>query len=417
MKNWAGNLEYRAAAVVAPASLAELQQLVVAHPQVRPLGSRHSFSDVADTEGVMVDLSSMAESPRLVPGSDCVARSVAVSAGSRYGELGAWLQERGLALANLASLPHISVAGAVATGTHGSGAANRGLASAVGALSFVDAAGALRTVRRGEPEFDGSVVALGLLGVVVELELDVEPTFDVAQRVFLDSPAVAVGERLLDVLALGYSTSIFTRWTGDTVDSVWVKSRGDTVERDITVVPVGRPATTTQHPIVGADAASATVQLGQPGPWHERLPHFRPDFTPSFGDELQSELFVDIDDGPAAYAALRSVGDRIGPALLTSEIRCIAADRLWLSGAYERDTVAFHFTWRPGAQAARSAIALVEQTLAPFAPRAHWGKLTSRSPAQVTASFPRWPDFAELRGALDPSRKFTGPFAERLLAG
>ena len=182
--NWAGNHVYRAARLEEPGSVAELQELVASHERVRALGSRHSFTDIADTDGVLVSLANLPDDVDISePG-----RSVTVGGGVLYGHVAESLQQRGWAMANMASLPHISVAGAVATGTHGSGDRNGSLAAAVSAVEAVGPSGEIYRLQRGDADFAGSVVALGALGIVTALTLDIEPSFDVRQDVFTDLP-------------------------------------------------------------------------------------------------------------------------------------------------------------------------------------------------------------------------------------
>lgn len=408
--NWARNVVFGAKEVVRPASVDELPAAVVSAPSVRVVGSGHSFSDVADTDGVHIDVSGLDGEPELRTAPDG-ARTVLVAAGWTYWRLSVWLHERGLALSNLASLPHISVAGSIATGTHGSGIRNRSLAGQVRALELVDGTGALHRIAAGDPGFDGAVVSLGLLGVVVRVEVSVVPAFEVAQFVTLDVPFATVRDDPAALLALGYSTSVFTRWRGaSTVDAVWVKTTGADPR-----LAHGTPATRDVHPVITEDAANSTVQRGVRGAWHERLPHFRPDHSPSTGAELQSELFVDVAHASDLLDALGAIAPVFAPALQVCEIRAIAADDLWLSGAYGRDTIGFHFTWGPDAARVRTALAAVEDAAAPFAPRPHWGKITTLAPAAIVGAVPRWADFAALRARLDPDGRFLNAYARRLL--
>ena len=396
MRNWAGNTTYSTDRVFAPRSVAETQELVARSELLRALGTRHSFSRVADTSGALLSTEHL---NRVV---DVGQRAVVVEAGIRYGELGRRLAQEGLAISNYASLPHVSVGGAIATATHGSGARNRSLASSVAALDLVRADGSLVHVARGEESFDGSVVALGALGVVVRVTLDVVPEFSVRQYVFEGLPWPRVEESLHELLALGYSTSLFTRWTAAGVDQVWVKSTTP-VETCFGAAQADGP----RHPIAGIDPVHTTEQLGVPGPSAERLPHFRCDFTPSGGDELQSEYAVPCVHAVAAVRALRTLGPMLAPLLLTSEIRAVAADSYWLCPFSERDSVCLHFTWKPLAEDVHAALLEIESVLAPFEPRPHWGKLFLQAPG---ARYPRLPEFRALRDRLDPGRVFANAF-------
>jgi xylitol oxidase len=400
MKNWAGNTTYSTDRVVAPRTIAEAQEVVAQTERLRPLGTRHSFSRVADTQGALISTEHL---DRIV---EIGCRTVTVEAGIRYGELGSVLAQHGLALPNYASLPHISVGGAIATATHGSGARNRSLAASVAALELVCAEGSLVHFDRRDEDLDGAIVALGALGLVVRVALDVVPEFELRQWVFERLPWESVEAHLLEMLALGYSTSLFTLWTEAGVDQVWVKSAGP-VDTFFGATPADGP----RHPIAGADTANTTEQLGAPGPSSERLPHFRLGFTPSSGDELQSEYAIASEHAVEAVQALRPLGPIITPLLLISEIRAVAADSLWLSPFHERDSVCVHFTWKPRGAEVHAVLPRIEAALAPFEPRPHWGKLFVRSPA---ARYPRLPAFRALRDRLDPGRVFGNAFDAQL---
>ena len=412
MRNWAGNVSFGAAAVHRPESVEQLQQLVAASPRVRALGSAHSFSTVADTDG---DLVSLAGLPSRV---DVAAdrRTVTVAAGMRYGEVAPRLHAEGLALHNMGSLPHICIAGAVATGTHGSGVRLGALAAAVVGLEMVLANGELVTVDRSTAWFPGAVVALGSLGVVTSLTLSVEPAYDVAQRVYDHLPAAAQSAHLDEVFSSGDSVSIFTLWDPSGADQVWVKRRTD---REWDPLPDGwlgaTAATGARHPVRSVPAEATTTQLGEPGPWHERLPHFRLDHTPSAGEELQTEYLVDRADAAAVLDAVGSLGDRIRPLLLVSELRTVAADDLWLSPAFGRDSLAVHFTWRLDPAAVLPVVAALDEVLAPFGARPHWGKVFSTSPEALAAAYPRFDDARRLRRELDPDDVLGNAFVDRYL--
>ncbi|SOB86073.1 D-arabinono-1,4-lactone oxidase [Streptomyces sp. 1331.2] len=405
--NWAGNITFRAERFHEPRSVAELRRIVAGARSVRVLGTGHSFNAIADTTG---DLVSVAGLPRVVE-PDERAGTVTVSAGMRFGEVAGVLDRVGLALHNLGSLPHISVAGACATGTHGSGSANGCLATAVRAVELVTADGALVTIERGAAEFPGSVVALGALGVVTRLTLDVVPAFEVRQWVYEGLPTAVLRERFDEIMAAAYSVSLFTGWRTDRIDQVWLKQRGgpDAPGAWLGAVLADGP----RHPVPGCPPEPCTGQLGVPGRWHTRLPHFRPDFTPSSGDELQSEYFVARTDAVAAFDALDAVRERIAPALQIGEIRTVAADALWLSPAYQRDCVAFHFTWHPDPVAVADAVEAVEQALSAFAARPHWGKVFRTAPEAIRESYPRWEDFRRLLEEFDPAGRFRNGFLAR----
>jgi alditol oxidase len=404
--NWAGNVTFGAERFHRPVSLAQLQRLVARSTRVRALGTGHSFSRLADTPG---DLVCVAGLPRVIE-VDTAGSAVTLSAGLTYGEAAVALQEAGRALPNLASLPHISVAGACATGTHGSGDGNGSLATAVSAVEMVTADGDLMTVsREADPGwFPGTVVALGALGIVTRLTLDTVPAFDIRQYVYEDLPAGQVTEHFGEIVSSAYSVSLFTDWRRPGIRQAWLKRRADAPGSGAAGPRWmgGRLADGPRHPVPGMSPAACTEQLGVPGPWHERLPHFRAEFIPSAGDELQSEYLLPRAHATDALAALQPVAGRLAPVVRTSEIRTIAADDLWLSPAYQRDSVAFHFTWIKDWAALAPALALVEERLAPLRARPHWGKLFGTSPEAMRGLYPRLDDFRRLMYRHDPAGKF-----------
>ncbi len=415
MDNWAGNVTYRAGRVQEPTSVGDVQAIVRASRHVRGLGTRHSFNDIADSDG---DLVSLAHLPRRVE-VDAAARTVTIDGGIRFPELCRSLDAAGLALHTLASLPHLSVAGALATATHGSGVARRNLSSALVAVELVggDAEIVHLDRRSGDSAMDGAAVSLGALGIVTALTLAVEPAYALRQDVYESMPLEAFRENFDEIVSVAESVSCFTTWRGDVIDQIWRKSR---IDPDRSIHPAdewlgARRATTDLHPIPGLPPDACTPQLGREGPWHERLPHFRADRTPSAGDELQAEYFVDRRDAIAAFEALWALRDELAPLVLVSEIRTIAADDLWLSPAYRRDSVAFHFTWRPDQVAVDLMLRRVEASLAPFEPRPHWGKLFTLAPGALRARYERMDDFLALAARLDPDGKFRNGFVDRWL--
>jgi alditol oxidase len=411
-RNWAGNYAYRAESLHRPATLEQLRETIAKAPAVRVLGSRHSFNDIADSSE-LVTLEDM-------PGDvvfDHAAGTVSFNAALKYGELVGALGAEGVALHNLASLPHISVAGAVATATHGSGDANGNLATAVAGLELVTSDGEILEVSRGEPDFDGVVVGLGALGAVTRITLNVEPAYEVRQRVFEGLGWEALFAHFDGITSCGYSVSVFTRW-GEDVDQVWVKSRvTDEPERVREDLFGAVAAEVDRHPILGLDAASCTPQLGRPGLWSDRLPHFRMGFTPSSGEELQSEYLIPRRHAVEAVEAVRGLAHRIRPVLQVSEIRTVAADRLWMSPSYGQDTVCIHFTWKPEREAVGEVLVQLEAALAPFEARPHWGKLFDADAAEISPLYERLPDFVGLVERLDPRGAFRNSWLRTRVLG
>lgn len=415
LTNWAGNITFGAARVRRPGTVEQLREVVAGSDRIRVLGTGHSFNRIADTTGDLVSVAGLPPTVEVDPGR----RAVTVSGSVRYGELARELHAQGYALHNLASLPHISVAGSCATATHGSGQHNGNLATAVSALEFVAADGELVTLRRGQPEFAGAVVGLGALGVVTSLTLDIEPTYQVQQWVYDDLPRAALAEHWAELLGAAYSVSMFTDWTGPRLKLLWVKRRVDEAT-DWAARPRWHGATLAdgpRHPVPGMPPVNCTEQLGVPGAWHERLPHFRLEFTPSNGAELQSEFMVPRDRAAEAFAAVYAMGDRVAAVVQVSEIRTVAADDLWLSGNYRCDSVGLHFTWVPDAAAVAPVVAEMQRRLAPLRARPHWGKVFSTDPGELAGLYERLPDFVALARRYDPTGKFRNDLLDRYLPG
>ncbi len=398
LSNWAENHTYRAQTVHTPSTLEQLQEIVARARRIQVLGSRHTFSAIGDSD----ELVSLA---RLAPDVviDRAAWSVGVGGAMRYGELAEVLLRERLALANLASLPHISVAGAISTATHGSGDGNGNLSTAVAALELVRSDGELITVRRGEPDFDGIVVGLGAIAVMTRVVLDVEPAFEVRQRVFERLRWETLFEHFDAITASGYSVSAFTLW-GEAVDQVWIKARSpEPLPEELFDAA---PASADLHPIPGLDPVNSTPQLGVPGPWSERLPHFRMGFQPSSGAEIQSEYIVARTNAVSAIEAVRRISSTLRPLVLVSEIRTIAADTLWMSPEYGRNSVAIHFTFKREPAAVDAALLEVERALSEFHARPHWGKRFLMQAPEIQPLYPRVDDFAALVARLDPRGAF-----------
>ncbi|MFH8932811.1 FAD-binding protein [Streptomyces griseosporeus] len=408
--NWAGNITYSAAEPYRPRSLEELRALVAGAAAVRVLGSGHSFNEIAEpgAGGVLLSLDALPAGTDV----DTAARTVRVGGGVRYAELARRVHAHGLALPNMASLPHISVAGSVATGTHGSGVGNGPLGDAVREVELVTADGSTVVIGRDDARFGGAVTSLGALGVVTALTLDLEPAYEVEQHLFTELPAD--GWDFETVAAAAYSVSLFTDWRDPGFRQVWLKRRTD---QPLTAFPWAVPAKVALHPVPGMPAGNCTEQFGVPGPWHERLPHFRAEFTPSSGAELQSEYLLPRRHAERALRALHEVREAVAPVLQTCEVRTVAGDRQWLSPSYGRDTVAVHFTWIEDTASVLPAVRRVEEALEPFEPRPHWGKVFT-TPAEVLRErYPRLGDFRRLVAELDPAGKFTNAFVRRVLGG
>ena len=413
LKNWAGNLEYSTEHLYSANSLEEVQQFVKRQGKLKVLGTRHCFNNIADSTQQFLSLKSMDKAVALDP----EAHSVTVDAGMSYGQLCPYLHDKGFALHNLASLPHISIAGACCTATHGSGEKNGNLATAASALEIVTAAGdVIRLSRQHDGEtFRGAVVGLGALGVITKVTLDIQPTFMMRQYVYENLPLSQLKSHFDAIESAAYSVSLFTDWQEKRLNEVWIKSRmeeGQAFDAPPEFFGAKR-ATRNLHPIAELSAENCTEQMGVPGPWYERLPHFRMGFTPSAGKELQSEYFVPRPHAVEAILAVERLRHQVTPHLMISEIRTIAADRLWMSPCYQQPCIAIHFTWKQDWPAVSKLLPMIEKELAPFKARPHWGKLFTMAPAQLRSSYEKLPEFIQLSKKYDPQGKFRNEFLER----
>jgi len=407
MKNWSGNIEYRPAEIARPESISELQKVVADSRKVRAYGSGHSFNTLADTDGTLIAFSEFDKNIEI----DSSKMLVRVPAGVRYGEVAPKLHANGFALRNMGSLPHITVVGATSTGTHGSGVGNKNLSGSIAEIELITATGDAITL--DQSELPAARVALGSIGIIHHLTLDIVPTYDVAQTVYFDLPFVQLISNLDAILSAGYSVSVLSMWGDEFVDQVWVKSK-------IGTNPVltqnewfgAKLATRKSNPIREADSAAATEQFGLPGPWFERLPHFKLDFTPSFGEELQTEYFIDRKDAPAALHAIYKIREELSELIMVCEMRTVAQDENWLSEAYGRETFVFHFTWRPNIPAVEKLLLKIEASLEPFKARPHWGKVFTNNAFDFSSLYPKFNSFLTYRGTYDPSRKFVNKLLE-----
>jgi xylitol oxidase len=408
LKNWAGNIEYSTSNVHYPTSVEQVQSLVKKFDKVKALGSRHCFNHIADSKFALIGMEKMNN----VVSIDKQARTVTVEGGISYGKLCPYLEAQGFALHNLASLPHISVAGACTTATHGSGVKNGNLSSSVKGLEFVMADGTVQalTEKDDEEKLRGAVVGLGALGIITKVTLAFEPSFSMRQLVFEELPLSQLSANFAKIMSAGYSVSLFTDWQKDSMNEVWVKLKSDETFDQRGEFFGARPATKNLHPIIALSAENCTEQMGIPGVWYERLPHFKMGFTPSSGKELQAEYFVPARNAVDAIMAIQRMGKQIAPHLFISEIRTIASDKLWLSPAYNEDMIAIHFTWKQDWPAVSKLLPQIEKELAPYNVKPHWGKLFTLSKETLAERYPRMKDFRMLVKQFDPNSKFVNDY-------
>ena len=446
LRNWSENVRFASAPVHKPRSVEELQEIVRASRKVRVLGARHSFNDAAaidaqvdvdGTQEVQIDPSGAYISLEQLNAPlefDHERGTVTCNGGITYGELCTIMHSEGVALHNTASLPHITVAGACSTGTHGSGDRNGNLSTAVVGLELVTADGDLKSITLEEDGevFEGSVIALGGLGVVTRMTLAMEPAYSMRQYVYEDLPSTELYKHFDEIMSGAYSVSLFPDWQDGMVNQVWFKHRTGLWDRsngqeasEVDPVDHGIPseffgaqaASTHVHPVPDLSAEGLTLQMGIPGAWHDRLHHFQIDSTPASGDELQTEYFVPRAHAVPALQAVEGLRDRFKSMLWVSEIRSVAADRLWLSQSYGTPTIGIHFSWRKNWPVVREVMPLVEEALSPYEVRPHWGKLFSMSPQQVQSAYPKMEDFKTLQQSTDPDGKFRNGYLDRFVFG
>jgi xylitol oxidase len=417
LQNWAGNLTYSTDHVYYPKTAEEVQQLVKKYNKIKALGTRHCFNTIADSKDNFLSLRDLNKLVAL----DANAHTVTVEGGMKYGELAPLLNEKGFALHNLASLPHISVAGAITTATHGSGVKNGNLSTAVTALEIVTADGDIVQLSKDKDgeKFYAAVVGLGAIGLITKVTLAIQPAFLMRQYVYEKMPMKQVKDHFDKIVSAGYSVSLFTDWQSENINEVWIKSRVDDVANSQSRPDFfgANPASTNMHPIAALSAENCTEQMGVPGPWYERMPHFKMGFTPSSGKELQAEYFVPHHHAVEAILAVQRMGKSIGPHLFISEIRTIDADKLWMSPCYKQPSVTIHFTWKQEWDAVSKLLPVIEKELAPFNVRPHWGKLFTLSPKILASRYEKFSAFKQVIKEYDPNGKFRNEFLNRNIYG
>ncbi len=413
IKNWAGNLEYSTTRLQQAKSVEEVQKFVKDHQKLKALGTKHCFNNIADSKDNFISLTEFSNKIEL----DKMAMQVTVDGVLRYGKVAEYINKEGFALHNLASLPHISVAGSCATATHGSGVKNGNLSSAVNAMEIVTANGKVITLSKekdGE-DFLGAVVNLGAIGVVTKVTLDMQPTYNVRQDVYENLSFEHLKDNFDNIMSAGYSVSLFTDWQNKNFSEVWIKSKIEN-NASFNLKPDffgATAATKNVHPIIALGAENCTEQMGVPGPWHERLPHFKMGFTPSSGKELQTEYFVPREHSYEAIMAVEKLHEKISPHIFITEIRTIDADNLWMSPCYKQPSTAIHFTWKQEWDSVQKLLPLIEEQLAPFNAKPHWGKLFTMNPSILKSRYAKLSEFQKLIQHYDPQRKFGNQFLER----
>lgn len=410
MKNWAGNLTFLAEEFIEIESIPQLQKIVEKSKKLKVLGTGHSFSEITDTNGTLISLKKIPPEIEIDP----ISKSVSVNAGTSYSVLSKYLESNGWALPNLASLGEITVAGAIMTGTHGSGSKNKVLSDSVIELQLVLASGDQLIINRQDfDDFAGFIVSFGSLGVVTRVKLRIIESFSMKQFVYENISISSVAKNFDEIFNSAYSVSYFGSWAENTTGQIWMKFLDQAEFPHLSPEAFGgNLANSNQHPVKINDPSPCTEQMGVTGKWLYRLPHFKLDSSAASGDEVQTEYLVDRNYVNEYIAGLSAIGNEISPRVYATEIRTMAADDLWLSGAYARDTVGFHFTWKKSKELA-SFLPKIEEVLGKHQGRPHWGKLFSTSKEQIITRYPRYQDFKNLLNRYDSNGKFSNNFIDK----
>lgn len=407
LMNWSENFTFEATGVERPKTIAQLQDVVAAAPRAKAVGTRHCFTRIADSPGgVLVDTSGLDVGVTV----DHDTMTATVPAGWSYSKIVAELEAQGVALPNLASLPHVSIAGATATGTHGSGDTNQVMAACMSGIELVDGEGELRTIDSGHPDLKALSVGLGAFGIFTTLTVDVEPSYLVQGAYFRETSWQNLLDNLDDVMASAYSVNLHAAYSDTNVRGIWSKYRLEGSE------PLDLPDELFgMTRVEGQLTPGKNTIINEPGPWSERLAHFTPESAPSAeGDELQTEYFVDRKHGAAAINALRKMGADLDPHLHGTEIRTVASDDLWLSPCYRRETLSLGMTWRKHEPEVRALLPRMEEALAPFEARPHWAKLFAYDRSALLDQFEHLDATLTLAESYDPNGTFNNPYLERI---
>ena len=412
LTNWAGNLTYSTRKIVQPSSVTELHTLIRQNNKLRALGTKHSFNSIADSDSLLVSSAGL----NRVISLDRKNNTITVEAGMKYGELCGYLQDNGYALHNLASLPHISIAGACATATHGSGLLNGSMATGVTGIEFMNGRGELVSLSKEKDGelFNGAIVNIGALGMVTAMTLALQPAFNMRQWVFRELPVGELEKNFKAIMSAGYSVSLFTDWRKKTINQVWIKNKTGKNDSFPNGFYGAQQSSGNLHPLEELSPENCTDQLGAEGPWYDRLPHFKMGFTPSSGTELQTEYFIPFEFAWEGFRAIEKLNARISPHLYVSEIRSIAEDAHWMSPFYKKTCVAFHFTWKQNWNEVKLLLPMIEEVLEPFKPLPHWGKLFSMQPQVLQRRLQRLNDFKDLMVENDPEGKFRNQFIDSI---
>jgi xylitol oxidase len=426
LSNWGGNFRFSTTDIRFPRSLDEVVDAVkegapkstpggVGPPvkHLRALGSRHSFSKIADTAEMLVSLSAMNRILAVNPGSATEAPTITVEGGAIYTDVTPFVEFIGAAFHNQLTLSEVSVAGSINTGAHGTGITNGILATQVRSVELVLANGTVTTLRKGvDAAFPAAVVGLGAFGVVTKVELEMQASYQMTQHVFLNLPFTTLTDQFDTIMSSAYTVQAWTDWSDPTnFNQVWVGDRDDDAA-DFSTAPAFYGATRAPAQVTPVAALPPTyvVPQGVAGPWNERLVCYRLGLSGFNGDEIQSEYILPITNAKAALEAIAALATQIAPLCYVSVVRTIAADDFWLSPAYGRDSVAIHFTWKPQLDAVVALLPTIESALAGLDAVPHWGKFFTMAPSVFLQRYDKLAEWKATAAAYDPSGRFRNAF-------
>lgn len=411
-KNWVGNLQYNSKKYFQPERVGQIQELVKNSKRIKTLGSRHCFNSIADCDETHLSLAKMNKMLAI----DENEMTVTIEGGAQYSDFCVELNEAGFALPNLASLANISVVGACATATHGSGVNNQSLASSISEIELVDGNGGIITLSRQKDaeKFNGVVVNIGAIGIVTKLKLDIEKSFQVRQDLFENLSIEQLAENFDEITSSGYSVSLFTNFQ-KSIRVMNIKRRIDENISDLPKEFFGATAAKESINSRGIPDTNRSPQMGVSGCWFECLPHFKFSKQLIQGEEIQSEYYVERKNAVEAILALEEISNIIFPQIIVAEIRSIKADNHWLSPFYRGDSVGIHFSWKLNEREVMKILPEIEKVLAPYKPIPHWGKLFTISREELHAYYPKMSEFIGLCEEFDPNGKFRNEYLNKYI--
>ena len=399
--NWVGNQSFTPAFAAAPRDVEEVASLVRQAAErgvcVRVAGAGHSFTPVVETDGLLLDLSAL----RGVLDADAERKRATALAGTRIHDFYEPLWEAGLALRNQGDIDTQQIAGAVATATHGSGTRYTSLSGVVRGVQLVSATGEVRNIGDDEPDLlRAAQVAVGMLGVITRLELDVTDTYRLREQIGL-RPWDDVMEHW-DQLVSQHRHFGFFWLPSEQSAALYKLERHGQRMTDQCYVKV--------YDEIGPDVPDDDTEGHRVDRWYRIFPMV---FDPNF-DEL--EYYVALERGPQALHAVRELMlTRLPDSVYPLEVRTVGADDAFLSPQYQTATTSISVSGKPGTDY-WDYLRSIDALLAEFDARVHWGKLHFLTPERLQALYPRADDFIALRRELDPEGIFLNDHLRPLFA-